>query len=78
MSREADLGRRVNQPDLIVRLLGDFRANLCAAWDDAGRGGHQCMARDIVDPERPMIPLHSRALPVRSRRFVMSWANRSA
>jgi DNA-binding transcriptional LysR family regulator len=84
--READIAIRhvrPEQPDLIARHLGDFRANLYAATSYLDRAGRPRVARDVAehdfvgnaDPERLMRPLHNMGIPVRPDRFVMSSAS---
>lgn len=84
--READIAIRhvrPEQPDLIAKHVGDFRANLYAATaylDRAGRPKtpHEIAAHDFVgnaDPVRLMAPLHNMGVPVREDRFVMSSAS---
>jgi DNA-binding transcriptional LysR family regulator len=84
--RDADIAIRhvrPDQPDLIARHLGDFRANLYAATDYLDRAGRPRTVRDIADhdfvgnadPERLMAPLHNMGVPVRPESFVMSSAS---
>ncbi len=81
--READIAIRhvrPEQPDLIARHVGDFRANLYAATSYLDRMGRPKVPRDVAaydfvgnaDPERLMAPLHNMGIPVRADRFVMS------
>ena len=81
--READIAIRhvrPDQPDLIARHLGDFRATLYAATDYLDRAGRPRTPRDVAtldfvgnaDPERLMAPLHNMGVPVRAESFVMS------
>jgi len=81
--READIAIRhvrPDQPDLIARHVGDFRANLYAARQYLDRVGRPKSPRDVAeydfvgnaDPERLMKPLHNMGIPVRADRFVMS------
>ncbi|WP_299919538.1 LysR family transcriptional regulator [uncultured Roseobacter sp.] len=81
--READIAIRhvrPDQPDLIARHLGDFRATLYAATDYLDRAGRPHTPRDVAaldfvgnaDPERLMAPLHNMGVPVRAESFVMS------
>ncbi len=86
MKREADIAirhSRPDQPELIARHVGDFRASLFAAsayLDEAGRPRNP---RDIADyafvgnadPERLMAPLHDMGIPAREQSFVMSSEN---
>lgn len=84
--READIAIRhvrPEQPDLIARHLGDFRANLYASTAYLDRAGRPRTSRDIADhdfvgnadPERLMAPLHNMGVPVRAESFVMSSAS---
>jgi DNA-binding transcriptional LysR family regulator len=84
--RDADIAIRhvrPDQPDLIARHLGDFRANLYAASDYLDRAGRPRTVRDIADhdfvgnadPERLIAPLHNMGVPVRPESFVMSSAS---
>ncbi|MEL6838231.1 MAG: LysR family transcriptional regulator [Pseudomonadota bacterium] len=81
--READIAIRhvrPEQPDLIARHVGDFRANLYAATAYLDRAGRPRMLREIAehdfvgnaDPERLMAPLHNMGIPVHADRFAMS------
>ncbi|MEM8572856.1 MAG: LysR family transcriptional regulator [Pseudomonadota bacterium] len=81
--READIAIRhvrPEQPDLIARHVGDFRANLYAATSYLDRMGRPKAPRDVAaydfvgnaDPERLMAPLHNMGIPVHADRFVMS------
>ncbi|MEO0632638.1 MAG: LysR family transcriptional regulator [Pseudomonadota bacterium] len=83
MQREADIAIRhvrPEQPDLIARHVGDFRANLFAATRYLDRVGRPRVPGDLAahdfvgnaDPERLMAPLHNMGIPVRADRFVMS------
>ena len=84
--READIAIRhvrPEQPDLIARHVGDFRASLYAATAYLDRAGRPKVLQDIAahdfvgnaDPERLMAPLHNMGIPVREDRFVMSSEN---
>lgn len=84
--READIAIRhvrPQQPDLIARHIGDFRANLYASTAYLDRAGRPRTLRDIADhdfvgnadPERLMAPLHNMGVPVRAESFVMSSAS---
>lgn len=84
--RDADIAirhARPDQPDLIARHLGDFRANLYAASDYLDRAGRPRTPREIADhdfvgnadPQRLMAPLHNMGVPVRAESFVISSAN---
>jgi len=84
--READIAVRhvrPEQPDLIARHVGDFRANLYASTSYLDRMGRPKAPRDVAahdfvgnaDPERLMAPLHNMGIPVRADRFVMSSEN---
>ncbi|NOD95241.1 LysR family transcriptional regulator [Ruegeria sp. HKCCD4884] len=81
--READIAIRhvrPEQPDLIARHVGDFRANLYAATSYLDRMGRPKTPRDVAaydfvgnaDPERLLAPLHNMGIPVHADRFVMS------
>ncbi len=83
MQREADISIRhvrPDQPDLIARHVGDFRANLYASSAYLDRAGRPRTQRDVAehtfvgnaDPERLMAPLHNMGIPVRAESFVMS------
>ena len=84
--READIAIRhvrPEQPDLIARHVGDFRASLYAATAYLDRAGRPKVLQDIAahdfvgnaDPERLMAPLHNMGILVRADRFVMSSEN---
>jgi len=81
--RDADIAIRhvrPDQPDLIARHLGDFRANLFATAAYLDRVGRPERLRDIADydfvgnadPKRLMAPLHNMGIPLRPESFVMS------
>ncbi|SLN76650.1 LysR family transcriptional regulator [Ruegeria meonggei] len=81
--READIAIRhvrPDQPDLIARHLGDFRATLYAATDYLDCASRPRTPRDVAaldfvgnaDPERLMAPLRNMGVPVRAESFVMS------
>jgi len=83
MQREADISIRhvrPDQPDLIGRHVGDFRANLYAASTYLDRAGRPRTLREAADhtfvgnadPERLMAPMHNMGIPVRAESFVMS------
>jgi len=83
MQREADISIRhvrPEQPDLIARHVGDFRANLYAASAYLDRAGRPRTVRDAADhtfvgnadPVRLMAPLHNMGIPVRADSFVVS------
>lgn len=83
MQREADIAIRhvrPEQPDLIARHVGTFRATLYAATSYLDRMGRPRVPRDVADhdfvgnadPERLMAPLHNMGVPVHADRFVMS------
>ena len=83
MQREADIAIRhvrPNQPDLIARHVGDFRANLYAASTYLDRAGRPRTPREVADhafvgnpdPNRLIAPLHNHGVPVRAENFVMS------
>lgn len=84
--READIAirhARPDQPDLIARHVGDFRASLFGASAYLDRVGRPSAPRDVAnydfvgnaDPERLMAPLHNMGIPVRPESFVMSSAS---
>ena len=84
--READIAIRhvrPEQPDLIAKHVGDFRANLYATTSYLDRVGRPRSPRDIAaydfvgnaDPERLMAPLHNMGIPARAESFVMSSAS---
>lgn len=84
--READIAIRhvrPDQPDLIARHVGDFRASLYAASAYLDRVGRPKTPRDVAafdfvgnaDPERLVAPLHNMGIPVRAESFVMSSAS---
>jgi len=83
MQREADIAIRhvrPEQPDLIARHVGDFRANLYAAKSYLDSRGRPQTPREIAehdfvgnaDPDRLMAPLHNMGIPVRPEQFVTS------
>ncbi len=83
LKREADIAIRhvrPNQPDLIARHVGDFRASLYASTDYLERAGRPRTPRDVADhafvgnpdPERLIAPLHNQGVPLRPENFVMS------
>lgn len=83
MQREADIAIRhirPDQPELIARHVGDFRANLYAANAYLERAGRPRTPREVADhafvgspdPDRLIAPLHDRGIPVRAENFVMS------
>lgn len=84
--READIAirhLRPDQPDLIARRVGDFRASLFGNSTYMDRVGRPNAPRDIADfdfvgnadPERLMAALHNMGIPVRAENFVMSSAS---
>ncbi len=84
--READIAIRhvrPDQPDLIARHVGDFRASLYATSSYLDRAGRPTTPRDVAeldfvgnaDPERLMAPLHNMGIPARAESFVMSSAS---
>ena len=86
MQREADVAIRhirPEQPDLIARHVGDFRASLYAATSYLDRVGRPQTPRDVAefdfvgnaDPDRLITPLHNMGIPLRAERFVMSSAS---
>ncbi len=83
MQRDADIAIRhvrPDQPDLIARHVGDFRANLYAATAYLDQAGRPRTPREVADhafvgspdPDRLIAPLHDRGIPVRAENFVMS------
>lgn len=83
LQREADIAIRhvrPNQPDLIARHVGDFRASLYAATAYLDRAGRPRTPREVADhafvgnpdPERLIAPLHNQGIPLRAENFVMS------
>ncbi|MFN3232273.1 MAG: LysR family transcriptional regulator [Alphaproteobacteria bacterium] len=86
MRREADISIRhvrPQQPDLIARHVGDFRANLYAATAYLDRAGRPRTPREVADhvflgnadPVLLVAPLHDRGIPVRPENFVVSSDN---
>lgn len=86
LQREADIAIRhvrPDQPDLIARHIGDFRASLYATKDYLDRAGRPRTPRDVADhafvgnpdPERLIAPLHSQGIPLRAENFVVSSDN---
>lgn len=84
--RDADIAVRhvrPEQPDLIARHLGDFRASLYAASEYLDRAGQPRTLREIADhdfvgnadPDRLMTPLQNMGVPVRPESFVISSTN---
>ena len=83
MQREADIAIRhvrPEQPDLIARHVGDFRASLCASTAYLDRAGRPRAPRDLVDHafvgpmEREMLimTLNNMGMPIRDENFVMN------
>lgn len=83
MQREADIAIRhvrPDQPDLIARHVGDFRANLYAARGYLDRAGRPRSLHEIADhafvgnadPERLLAPLQSLGVPVSAENFTVS------
>ncbi len=86
MRREADIAVRhvrPDQPELIARHIGDFRANLYASSAYLDEAGRPQSPRDVADynmigtadPVRLLAPLHDMGIPVREENFVISAAN---
>ncbi|MEO1504328.1 MAG: LysR family transcriptional regulator [Pseudomonadota bacterium] len=86
LEREADIAIRhvrPDQPELIARHVGDFRASLYAATSYLERAGRPRTPREVADhafvgnadPERLIAPLHNQGIPVRPENFVMSTEN---
>lgn len=83
MLREADISIRhvrPDQPELIARHVGDFRASLYAATAYLDRAGRPRTLREVADhsfvgnadPERLMAPMHAMGIPIRAESFAMS------
>ena len=81
--READIAIRhvrPEQPDLIARHVGDFRANLYAARSYLDHAGRAQTPRDLAEHafvgspniDRLIAALHERDIPVRAESFVTS------
>jgi DNA-binding transcriptional LysR family regulator len=86
LQREADIAIRhvrPDQPDLIARHLGDFRASLYAATSYLDRAGRPRTPRELAehdfignaDPVRLMAPLHDMGVPLRPESFVIATAS---
>ncbi|MFK7942642.1 MAG: LysR family transcriptional regulator [Paracoccaceae bacterium] len=84
--READIAIRhvrPNQPDLIARHVGNFRANLYAATSYLDSAGRPRAPHDIADhafvsspdPDRLIPALQNMGIPVRAENFVMNSQN---
>ena len=83
MQREADIAIRhvrPDQPDLIARHIGDFRATLFASSKYLDRAGRPRNAREVADHsfignadrERLIMPLHQMGVPVKTENFIIS------
>jgi len=83
LQREADIAIRhvrPEQPELIARHVGDFRASLYAASDYLERAGRPRTPREVADhdfvgtpdPDRLIAPLHNQGVPLRPKNFVMT------
>lgn len=83
LQREADIAIRhirPDQPELIARHVGDFRASLYAASDYLDRAGRPRTPREVADhdfvgnpdPQRLLAPLHNQGIPLRPENFVMT------
>lgn len=83
MRREADIAIRhirPDQPELIARHIGNFRANLYAATTYLEAAGRPNSLRDIAelsmvgiaDPERLTGPLQQMGIPIKEDQFVTS------
>lgn len=83
LQREADIAIRhvrPEQPELIARHVGDFRASLYAASDYLERAGRPRTPREVADhdfvgtpdPDRLIAPLHNQGVPLRPENFVMT------
>ncbi|MXY33883.1 MAG: LysR family transcriptional regulator [Boseongicola sp. SB0664_bin_43] len=81
--READIAIRhvrPDQPELIARHVGDFRAGLYASKAYVAREGMPQTPRDVADhdfvgnpdPERLIAPMHDIGIPLRPENFVMA------
>ncbi len=86
LQREADIAIRhvrPNQPELIGRHVGDFRASLYATSDYLDRAGRPRTPREVADhdfvgnphPERLIAPLQDQGIPVRPENFVVTSDN---
>ncbi|MEM7654249.1 MAG: LysR family transcriptional regulator, partial [Pseudomonadota bacterium] len=86
MRREADIAirhSRPDQPDLIARHVGDFRASLYAATSYLERAGRPQTPRDVADHafvgtpdvERLIVPLAHHGVPIRAENFVVNSAS---
>ena len=82
LQREADIAIRhvrPDQPELIARHAGDFRASLYAATAYLDRAGRPRTKREVADhdfvgnpdPDRLLAPLHNQGVPLRPENFVM-------
>lgn len=82
MQREADIAIRhvrPDQPDLIARHIGDFRASLYAATAYLDRAGRPRTPREVadhpfvgtLDPERLIATLQNQGMPFRAENFAM-------
>ncbi|MEO0960118.1 MAG: LysR family transcriptional regulator [Pseudomonadota bacterium] len=74
---------RPDQPDLVARHLGDYRASLYAASEYLERAGRPNTLRDIAtldfignsDPQTQIARLQDMGIPVQTENFVISNAN---
>lgn len=83
MQRDADIAVRhvrPDQPELIARHVGDFRATLYAATSYLDRAGRPSSPRDMaehafvsaLDTGTMLATLHNQGLPFRAENFVMA------
>ncbi|WP_299677104.1 LysR family transcriptional regulator [uncultured Roseobacter sp.] len=86
LKREADIAIRhvrPDQPELIARHVGDFRAGLYASRTYLDRAGRPQTPREVADhafignpdPVRLMAPMHNLGIPLRPENFVMTSEN---
>lgn len=83
LQRDADIAIRhvrPDQPDLIARHVGDFRAGLYASKAYLDRAGRPRTPREAADhafvgnpdPQRLIAPMHNLGIPLRPQNFVLS------
>lgn len=81
LQREADIAIRhvrPEQPELVARRVGDFRANLYASRNYLDRAGRPRTPREVADhdfvgtpdPVRLLAPLQNQGIPLRPENFV--------
>ena len=86
IQREADIAirhARPDQPDLIARHVGNFRANLYAASAYLDSAGRPRVPHDVADhafvgspdPDRLIPALHNMGIPVRAENVAMNSEN---